>query len=312
MATTTQTVAETKEEAPEVQTHDGPLLDLSDAAVKKMIKEAKKRGYVTVDELNSVLPSEEVTSEQIEDTMAMLSDMGINVVESDEPDEAEAEAAEDEPEEESEGRELMPSTGTAVAKKGKGREPTDRTDDPVRMYLREMGSVELLSREGEIAIAKRIEAGREAMIAGLCENPLTFQAIIIWRDELNAGNVLLRDIIDLEATYAGPDAKAPTVTPPPGAPAENGDATKAASPAPAAPARPPRPPRLRATARRRRLPPISMPTRTTITRTTSRLPPWRRRSSRRFSRPSTASPRTTRSSAGCRTPSSAAARRRAR
>ncbi len=238
MATTTQTVAETKEEAPEVQTHDGPLLDLSDAAVKKMIKEAKKRGYVTVDELNSVLPSEEVTSEQIEDTMAMLSDMGINVVESDEPDEAEAEAAEDEPEEESEGRELMPSTGTAVAKKGKGREPTDRTDDPVRMYLREMGSVELLSREGEIAIAKRIEAGREAMIAGLCENPLTFQAIIIWRDELNAGNVLLRDIIDLEATYAGPDAKAPTVTPPPGAPAENGDATKAASPAPAAPAAP--------------------------------------------------------------------------
>ncbi len=234
MATTTQTAAETKEEAPEVQTHDGPLLDLSDAAVKKMIKEAKKRGYVTVDELNSVLPSEEVTSEQIEDTMAMLSDMGINVVESDEPDEAEAEASEEEAEEESEGRELMPSTGTAVAKKAKGREANDRTDDPVRMYLREMGSVELLSREGEIAIAKRIEAGREAMIAGLCENPLTFQAIIIWRDELNAGNVLLRDIIDLEATYAGPDAKAPTVAPPPDAPAvENGDAAKAAAAAPA-------------------------------------------------------------------------------
>ncbi len=120
MATTTQTAVETKEEAPEAQTHDGPLLDLSDAAVKKMIKEAKKRGYVTVDELNSVLPSEEVTSEQIEDTMAMLSDMGINVVESDEPDEAEAEAAEEEAEEESEGRELMPSTGTAVAKKAQG------------------------------------------------------------------------------------------------------------------------------------------------------------------------------------------------
>ena len=215
MATTTQTVAETKEEAPEAQPHDGPLLDLSDAAVKKMIKEAKKRGYVTVDELNSVLPSEEVTSEHIEDTMAMLSDMGINVVESDERDESEPEAAEDEAEEESEGRELMPPASTAVAKKAKGREASDRTDDPVRMYLREMGSVELLSREGEIAIAKRIEAGREAMIAGLCENPLTFQAIIIWRDELNAGRVLLRDIIDLEATYAGPDAKAPAAVPPP-------------------------------------------------------------------------------------------------
>jgi RNA polymerase primary sigma factor len=236
MATTTQTAGETKEETPEAQTHDGPLLDLSDAAVKKMIKEAKKRGYVTVDELNSVLPSEEVTSEQIEDTMAMLSDMGINVVESDEPDEGEPEAADEEPEEESEGRELMPAASTAVAKKAKGREASDRTDDPVRMYLREMGSVELLSREGEIAIAKRIEAGREAMIAGLCENPLTFQAIIIWRDELNAGNVLLRDIIDLEATYAGPDAKAPTVAaPPPGGPVvENGDATKAAPPPPKA------------------------------------------------------------------------------
>ncbi len=240
MATTTQTAVETKEEAPEAQTHDGPLLDLSDAAVKKMIKEAKKRGYVTVDELNSVLPSEEVTSEQIEDTMAMLSDMGINVVESDEPDEAEAETNEEDSEEESEGRELMPSAGTAVAKKAKGREASDRTDDPVRMYLREMGSVELLSREGEIAIAKRIEAGREAMIAGLCENPLTFQAIIIWRDELNAGNVLLRDIIDLEATYAGPDAKAPTVAPQPGAPVENGDATKSAAAAAPAPAHRPR------------------------------------------------------------------------
>ncbi len=235
MATSTQTVAETKEEAPEAQPHDGPLLDLSDAAVKKMIKEAKKRGYVTVDELNSVLPSEEVTSEQIEDTMAMLSDMGINVVESDEPDGDEQEAAEEEEPEESDGRELMASTSTAVAKKGKGREPSDRTDDPVRMYLREMGSVELLSREGEIAIAKRIEAGREAMIAGLCENPLTFQAIIIWRDELNAANVLLRDIIDLEATYAGPDAKAPepSAAAAPGTPVENGEAAPVA-PAPKA------------------------------------------------------------------------------
>ncbi len=189
-------------------TVDGPLLDLSDDAVKKMIKAAKKRGYVTMDELNSVLPSEEVTSEQIEDTMAMLSDMGINVVEDDEQGD-EAEAAEGDAEDDA--TELAEQTGTAVATVAK-KEPTDRTDDPVRMYLREMGSVELLSREGEIAIAKRIEAGRETMIAGLCESPLTFQAIIIWRDELNEGKILLREIIDLEATYAGPEAKqAPTV-----------------------------------------------------------------------------------------------------
>ncbi|MEO9340090.1 RNA polymerase sigma factor RpoD [Mesorhizobium sp. SB112] len=188
---------------------DGPLLDLSDDAVKKMIKAAKKRGYVTMDELNSVLPSEEVTSEQIEDTMAMLSDMGINVVEDDEQAE-EAEAGENDAEEEA--NELAERTGTAVAATPAKKEPTDRTDDPVRMYLREMGSVELLSREGEIAIAKRIEAGRETMIAGLCESPLTFQAIIIWRDELNESKILLREIIDLEATYAGPEAKqAPVV-----------------------------------------------------------------------------------------------------
>ncbi|MET3660941.1 RNA polymerase sigma factor RpoD [Aquamicrobium ahrensii] len=186
-------------------TTDGPLLDLSDDAVKKMIKVAKKRGYVTMDELNAVLPSEEVTSEQIEDTMAMLSDMGINVVEDDEQAEEEAEESEDDP------QEVAEQTGTAVAVAPK-KEPTDRTDDPVRMYLREMGSVELLSREGEIAIAKRIEAGRETMIAGLCESPLTFQAIIIWRDELNEAKILLREIIDLEATYAGPEGKqAPVV-----------------------------------------------------------------------------------------------------
>ncbi len=181
---------------------DGPLLDLSDAAVKKMIKAAKKRGYVTYEELNAVLPSEEVTSEQIEDTMSMLSDMGINVVESDE--EAEADSSDDD--EPAEGGDLVEASTTAVAKTTT-KEPTDRTDDPVRMYLREMGSVELLSREGEIAIAKRIEAGREAMIAGLCESPLTFQAIIIWRDELNDGNILLREIIDLEATYSDPEGK---------------------------------------------------------------------------------------------------------
>ncbi|MBY5580266.1 RNA polymerase sigma factor RpoD [Rhizobium leguminosarum] len=190
---------------------DGPLLDLSDDAVKKMIKAAKKRGYVTMDELNAVLPSEEVTSEQIEDTMSMLSDMGINVIEDEEAEEAGASGGSDDDDaggdEESEGGELAPSSGTALAA-AKKKEPTDRTDDPVRMYLREMGSVELLSREGEIAIAKRIEAGRETMIAGLCESPLTFQALIIWRDELNEGTTLLREIIDLETTYSGPEAKA--------------------------------------------------------------------------------------------------------
>ncbi|MDG9789164.1 RNA polymerase sigma factor RpoD [Brucella anthropi] len=183
---------------------DGPLLDLSDDAVKKMIKLAKKRGYVTMDELNAVLPSEEVTSEQIEDTMSMLSDMGINVVEDDEQDNDREENNDDDSEE---GGDLVESGGTAVATTTTKKEPTDRTDDPVRMYLREMGSVELLSREGEIAIAKRIEAGRETMIAGLCESPLTFQAIIIWRDQLNVSNILLREIIDLETTYAGPEAK---------------------------------------------------------------------------------------------------------
>src|SRR6187200_36554 len=145
--------------------------------------------------------------------MSMLSDMGINVVEEEETsDEGEAEAAADA---EEDANELAEQTGTAVAAAPAKKEPTDRTDDPVRMYLREMGSVELLSREGEIAIAKRIEAGRETMIAGLCESPLTFQAIIIWRDELNEAKILLREIIDLEATYAGPEAKqAPVVARP--------------------------------------------------------------------------------------------------
>ena len=199
-------------EAPEAQggdSADSPILDLSDAAVKRMIKLAKARGYVTLDELNAVLPSEETSPEQIEDIMSMLNEMGINVVESEEESEnltAKVEA-------EAEGE----STETALIKVEAAKTPADRTDDPVRMYLREMGQVELLSREGEIAIAKRIEAGREAMIAGLCESPLTFQAIIIWRDELNEAKILLRDIIDLEATYAGPDAKkqGPVQTPAP-------------------------------------------------------------------------------------------------
>src|SRR5690554_7466950 len=201
-ANPTKTEADSKPEA-QTEAPDGPLLDLSDAAVKKLIKTAKKRCYVTYEEINAVVPSEEVTSEQIEDIMAMFSDMGINVVDEDEVEEAEAESSTDE-----EGGELATtSSSTAVASTSNAKSGSDRTDDPVRMYLREMGSVELLSREGEIAIAKRIEAGRETMIEGLCESPLTFQAIIIWRDQLAQGEILLRDIIDLEATYAGPDAK---------------------------------------------------------------------------------------------------------
>ncbi len=168
------------------QVAESALLDLSNRDVKKMIKTAKSQGFVTYEQLNKVTSSEDLSSEQIEDVMSMLSEMGINVIEN----------------EEDEGSNESPDT----VKKTKS-ERSDRTDDPVRMYLREMGSVDLLSREGEIAIAKRIEAGKEAMIEGLCESPLTFQAIIIWRDELNEGQVLLRDIIDLEASYDGPDAK---------------------------------------------------------------------------------------------------------
>ncbi|WP_396595562.1 RNA polymerase sigma factor RpoD [Brevundimonas sp. R86498] len=177
--------AETQE--PEVQS-DGPLLDLTDAGVKKFIKQAKARGYVTMEELNKVLPSEEVTPDAIEDTLAMLSEMGVNVVE------AEEDAAE------TTGGELAEKAETSVTE-GDAKPTYDRTDDPVRMYLREMGSVELLSREGEIAIAKRIEAGRDAMISGLCESALTFEAIMVWRDELANNRILLREVIDLDATY---------------------------------------------------------------------------------------------------------------
>lgn len=210
-----------KDETAEKDSESGPdaplpLLDLSDAAVKKMIKGAKKRGYITYEQLNAVMPSEEVTSEQIEDTLSMLSEMGINVVEQEDADQSDEDKEDDD---EEEGGELVEVTAKPLVKSEK--EPSERTDDPVRMYLREMGSVELLSREGEIAIAKRIEAGREAMIAGLCESPLTFQAIIIWRDELNEGKVFLRDIIDLEATYAGPDAKLPAPVGPDGQPLPN-------------------------------------------------------------------------------------------
>ena len=179
--------AQTETQDAEVTT-DGPLLDLTDAGVKKFIKQAKARGYVTMEELNKVLPSEEVTPDAIEDTLAMLSEMGVNVVE----------AEEDAQEQQS--TDVAAAAGTAVAE-APAKAAYDRTDDPVRMYLREMGSVELLSREGEIAIAKRIEAGRDAMISGLCESALTFEAIMVWRDELENNRILLREVIDLDATY---------------------------------------------------------------------------------------------------------------
>jgi RNA polymerase primary sigma factor len=181
--------AQTETQEAEAQS-DGPLLDLTDAGVKKFIKQAKARGYVTMEDLNKVLPSEEVTPDAIEDTLAMLSEMGVNVVE----------AEEDAAEAQSEGGEVAATAETAVAETP-AKAAYDRTDDPVRMYLREMGSVELLSREGEIAIAKRIEAGRDAMISGLCESALTFEAIMVWRDELANNRILLREVIDLDATY---------------------------------------------------------------------------------------------------------------
>ena len=212
---TTNTAETTETET----THDGPLLDLTDAGVKKFIKQAKARGYVTMDELNKLLPSEEFTSEQIEDTLAMLSEMGVNVIEAEEA--------------EAEGGEVAVREDSALVETPKS-ETYDRTDDPVRMYLREMGSVELLSREGEIAIAKRIEAGRDTMIRGLCESALTFEAIMVWRDELRSGRILLREIIDLEQTYGG---QTPTGAPVPAPPEEGAPVAVPApdgEPAPAA------------------------------------------------------------------------------
>jgi RNA polymerase primary sigma factor len=179
-ATATET-AETREDAAET-----PLLDSIAIAIKKMVARGKERGYLTYDELNAALPQDQVSSEQIEDTMTMLSELGINVIESEESEEpAEAEAED----------------GEAEARGNVDDDDIGRTDDPVRMYLREMGSVELLSREGEIAIAKRIEAGREMMIGGICESPLTVRALVGWRDALNENKMLLRDIVDLDATY---------------------------------------------------------------------------------------------------------------
>ena len=183
---------DTNEDAKPDDQDAGHSLDMSQAAVKKMIAEAREKGYITYDQLNTVLPPDQVSSEQIEDVMSMLSEMGINIIEDEDAEEEEAKGS----------TELATTEGTREITLGSGTaEKLDRTDDPVRMYLREMGSVELLSREGEIAIAKRIEAGRNTMISGLCESPLTFQAITIWRDELLSEDILLRDVIDLEATF---------------------------------------------------------------------------------------------------------------
>ncbi|RFB03873.1 RNA polymerase sigma factor RpoD [Parvularcula marina] len=191
---------------------DRPVLDLNLASVKKMIDKAKKQGYVTYDELNAALPEDEYTSEQIEDIMAKLSDMGINVTDAEEEDE---DAANDDNDDgaKATGSSVVKKDGTAAVTTNT-KADSDRTDDPVRMYLREMGAVELLSREGEIAIAKRIEAGRESMIRALCESSLTFEAITVWREELEEGRVLLRDIIDLDATYDGGPESKPDMTKP--------------------------------------------------------------------------------------------------
>src|SRR3954453_17250203 len=197
-ATNGAEVTENREESG-----DGPLMDGMAQAVKKMIARGKERGYVTYDEMNPALPPDQSSSEQIEDTMAMLSEMGINVVESEEQDDNQNAAAE--------------SDGETRVSGNLDDDDIGRADDPVRMYLREMGSVELLSREGEIAIAKRIEAGREQMIGAICESPLTIRAIIEWHDALNEGKMLLRDIIDLDATYGGgPEGEVAEGVPPEG------------------------------------------------------------------------------------------------
>ncbi|WP_313670446.1 RNA polymerase sigma factor RpoD [Sandarakinorhabdus sp.] len=175
---------------------DAPLIDLNEASVKKLIARAKKRGYITYDEINEALPQDQMTSEQIEDVMSAINEMGINVVENEDTTEDADTPEEEEPEAEPVDGDLSPAPVAVV------KAPLDRTDDPVRMYLREMGAVELLSREGEIAIAKRIEAGRNTMIAGLCESPMTFQAIIEWSNALNEGRMQLREILDLEAMLA--------------------------------------------------------------------------------------------------------------
>jgi RNA polymerase primary sigma factor len=192
MATKTATVSQP--EAPEARDDgpDAPLLDTLGAELKKLVQKGKERGYVTYDELNAALPPDEVSSEQIEDTMAMLSEAGVNVVEAEEQEDTTTSGS------------AEPAKTAVVAAEATGEdEELGRTDDPVRMYLREMGSVELLSREGEIEIAKRIEAGQDKMIGGICESPMTITALLAWRDAINEGRMLLRDVIDLEATQGG-------------------------------------------------------------------------------------------------------------
>ncbi len=208
MATKTAAAAQTEEEETrEGETApDGPLMDNINQAVKNLIKKGKERGYLTYDEVNAALPQEEMSSEQIEDIMSALNEMGVNVVENEDDGDKEEDKGE----------------GDGAAAGNVSDEDVGRTDDPVRMYLREMGSVELLSREGEIAIAKRIEAGREMMIGGICESPLTIRALVHWRDQLKEGGILLRDVIDLEATYGAETAAA---APAPAA-EESGEATE--------------------------------------------------------------------------------------
>ena len=256
MATATKRAAKTKTpskkkaaaEAESQDAQDRPVLDMSDAAVKKMIKVARERGYVTYDELNEVLPSEEVTSEQIEDTMTRLSELGINVVE-------------DEEAEESNDEEAAKTATPASRATSTTEEDLGRTDDPVRMYLREMGSVELLSREGEIEIAKRIEAGRDKMISGLCESPITQWAIVRWRDALKDELVLLRDVIWTPPMAAPTTAIwTPSISPP-----TSKKMTKTT--------------RMKSTATTRT--PVRTTTMMTSQKTTSRSRSWRKRSSRR-------------------------------
>ncbi|RZM21272.1 MAG: RNA polymerase sigma factor RpoD, partial [Sphingomonas sp.] len=187
------TMAADTTEAPE--TGDAPLIDLNDASIKKVFARAKKRGYITYDQLNEALPQDQMTSDQLEDVMSALNEMGVNIVENEEAGE-DGEPEERADDDEVETVDAEADNAPAVEKK---KETVDRTDDPVRMYLREMGAVELLSREGEIAIAKRIEAGRDTMILGLCESPITFNAIIDWSTALNEGTMQLREILDLDA-----------------------------------------------------------------------------------------------------------------
>src|SRR6476659_5901749 len=195
-----------KNEAVDTETQDSgdaPLIDLNDASIKKLIARAKKRGVITYEELNEALPQDQMSSEQIEDVMSAISEMGVNIVETAD----DADDDDDEPAPQEDEVDPLDDGGPRPAAATK-KEPTDRTDDPVRMYLREMGAVELLSREGEIAIAKRIEAGRDIMIWGLCESPITFNAIINWSNALNEGRMQLREILDLEAMLSkGPTAE---------------------------------------------------------------------------------------------------------